>query len=254
MTVHDRPAVVDAAQLDRIEAVHRGFLFQHLYAVRCLLLTPGTDVSSVVVESDEDVEVVRNDRHTYVQIKCRAGTLGLADIDSTLARFDTYRALHRSGKRSGACEFVIATNASLSPSLAARVASDNWPADIRIDWSGGVASGDQAMPPPPAGLSEALESCRSLAASLPFGLLAPETLVWKLAGTVMAAAAGTQPRTDHAFGAQELPTLFEQLVVQLQDFPAPPPTYRAQVVTGADPRAIRLALRPDGRGRGAAGC
>ncbi len=32
------PDVLDAAQLVRIEAVHRGFLYQHLYAVGCLLL------------------------------------------------------------------------------------------------------------------------------------------------------------------------------------------------------------------------
>lgn len=32
------PDVLDSAQLVRIEAVHRGFLYQHLYAVGCLLL------------------------------------------------------------------------------------------------------------------------------------------------------------------------------------------------------------------------
>src|SRR5690349_32592 len=111
MTAHSRPAVVDAIQLGRIEAVHRGFLFQHLYAARCLLLTPGTDVLSVMVETDEDVEIVRADRHIYVQIKSRVSTLGNHDVEGALARFDIYRSLHRSGERSGACEFVIAANA-----------------------------------------------------------------------------------------------------------------------------------------------
>jgi hypothetical protein len=42
------------------------------------------------------------------------------------------------------------------------------------------------------------------------------------------AAAGLPPRADHAFTAAELTALFEQLVVQLHDFPAPPPLYRPQ--------------------------
>jgi hypothetical protein len=64
---------------------------------------------------------------------------------------------------------------------------------------------------------------------LPFVLLAPETLVWKLSGNVVAAAAGIAPRTDHTFRANELASLFEQLVMQLQDFPAPPGHYRLQL-------------------------
>jgi len=32
--------VLDQTQLRRIEAVHRGFLFQHLFAVACLLRRP----------------------------------------------------------------------------------------------------------------------------------------------------------------------------------------------------------------------
>jgi hypothetical protein len=52
--------------------------------------------------------------------------------------------------------------------------------------------------------------------------------MWKLAGCIQAAAAGLPPRADHAFGATELTNLFEQLVLQLHDFPAPPPLYRPQ--------------------------
>ena len=33
-------AVLDPAQLKRIESVHKGFLYQHLYAVGCLFLAP----------------------------------------------------------------------------------------------------------------------------------------------------------------------------------------------------------------------
>lgn len=48
---------LDPAQEIRIEAVHRGFLYQHLYAASCL--TSGQiGVTSVVVERDEDIELV----------------------------------------------------------------------------------------------------------------------------------------------------------------------------------------------------
>lgn len=222
------PVVVDTAQLTRIEAVHRGFLFQHLYAARSLLLTPGTDVLAVVVESDEDVEIVRANGRTYIQVKFRAGQLGNTDIESALQRFDTYRRLHQSGARSGRAVFVIATNAQLTPSLASRVAGPSWPRDVRIDHPGSAMPADPVTPTSPASLADAFNVCRELAARLPYALLSPETLIWKLAGAVMAAASGAPPRADHAFHPDELIGLFEQLVVQLQDFPAPPFVYRAQ--------------------------
>jgi hypothetical protein len=77
-------------------------------------------------------------------------------------------------------------------------------------------------------VGDGLAACTSLAAALPFGSLTPETLVWKLAAQVISAASGTPPRADHTFRADDLPELFEQLAIQLQDFPAPPPRYRSQ--------------------------
>ncbi len=64
------PPVLDAVQLVRIESVHRGFLYQHLYAVECLLLAQGAGVSAVIVERDEDIEIVLSGRRIYVQVKC----------------------------------------------------------------------------------------------------------------------------------------------------------------------------------------
>jgi hypothetical protein len=49
------PLVLDPVQLARIEAVHRGFLYQHLFAVACLLMASGTRASAIIVEADEDV-------------------------------------------------------------------------------------------------------------------------------------------------------------------------------------------------------
>ena len=69
---------------------------------------------------------------------------------------------------------------------------------------------------------EAAEAASELAKGLPFAPLAPQTLVWKLAGLVSLAATGEDDNHDHTFKVGELPSLFEQLVVQLQDLPLPP--------------------------------
>ncbi|KQP52479.1 hypothetical protein ASF41_12580 [Methylobacterium sp. Leaf111] len=243
--------VVDPAQLTRIEAVHRGFLFQHLYAARSLLLVPGSNVTRLVVESDEDVEIVRAHHHTYVQVKSRIGKLDGGDVRDALDRFANYRASHADGSRPGSCNFVLASNAAPTPSLARRLCSAEWPADVRIDWPGGPVPADPVTPPPASDLAGALEACKDLASRLPFAALAPETLVWKLAGLVTAASSGTAPRTEHAFRAEELVDLFEQLVLQLQDFPAPPAMYRAQA--GEPPlrteSRVRLVVGWSGAGK-----
>src|SRR5262249_36096797 len=53
------PLVLDPTQLRRIEAVHRGFLHQHLYAAGCLMLAAAADASAVVAEADEDKLLTR---------------------------------------------------------------------------------------------------------------------------------------------------------------------------------------------------
>ncbi len=196
---------------------------------------------AVVVESDEDVEIVRADSRTYVQVKSRTESLANSDVVSALQRFDLYRALHQSGDRPGDPVFVIAANAPLTPSLAARLADPSWPKDVRIDRGDCAIAADPVTPLPAANLVEAFRNCRDLAARLPFAMLLPETLVWKLTGAVMLAASGTAPRTNHTFRADELTTLFEQLVVQLQDFPAPPAVYRPQA--NEPPLAVDTPIR-----------
>lgn len=221
------PPTLDPAQLTRIEATHRGFLFQHLFAVRALLLAGGR-LLSVVVETDEDVELQALGRRIYVQVKHRVDALGFGDIESALARFVKLRAVHALGEREGSAEFVIATNAAPNGPLATRMAAADWPTDVRVMWPGAAENTDPLLPPMPQDLAGAFDACTVLAGQIPLGLLQPETLVWKLAGEVMLAAAGGASRTDHAFRAEELPTLFEQLIIRLQDFPAPPPVYRPQ--------------------------
>lgn len=244
------PSTLDPAQLTRIEALHRGFLFQHLYAVRALLLAGGR-LNAVVVESDEDVELQAPGRRIYVQVKHRLDVLAGGDIESALARFAALRAAHASGERPGDAAFVIASNAPPNGPLLARMVAADWPTDVRIAWPGAATPEDPLSPPMPATVADAFAQCVALAAAVPFGVLAPETLVWKLAGEVMLAAAGGSPRADHAFDAAELPALFEQLVVSLQDFPAPPVLYRPQRNEPdlVSDRAVRLVTGYSGAGK-----
>lgn len=222
-----QPIVLDSLQLNRIEAVHRGFLYQHLYAAGCLLLASGSGSSAVIVEADEDIEIVLPDRHIYVQVKTRSEPLTEGDIKGAIQRFTQLRQEHESGRRTGGASFVIVANVQPGPKLAGRIKSENWPVDTTIHCPGSAPT-DSALPSPWIDVPEGLTACATIAAALPFGSLTPETLVWKLAGLAMAAAAGMPPRVDHTFQGRELPDLFEQLAIQLQDFPAPPPHYRSQ--------------------------
>ncbi|HEV2160445.1 SEC-C metal-binding domain-containing protein [Bradyrhizobium sp.] len=221
-------SVLDSQQLERIEAVHRGFLFQHLYAVACLFLASGAGATDIIVERDEDVEIVLPGRRLYVQVKTRREPLVYSDIEGAVLRFDALRKEHDSGARKGGASFFIATNAELSPSLSKRLAEKTWPSDVAVQWPGGPAVTEAALPGQWRNLGEAFAACCDLARTLPFALLAPETLVWKLAGRVMSASAGIEPHTDHTFKVAVLSEAFEQLVIQLQDFPAPPVRYRPQ--------------------------
>ncbi|WCP11998.1 hypothetical protein sphantq_00395 [Sphingobium sp. AntQ-1] len=225
----DGSAVIDEKQLIRIEAVHRGFLYQHLYNAMCLLLAGAARVQQIVVEGDEDVEVVLRDRRIYVQIKTRVGKLAAGDISGALERFNDIRAKHVNGDRPGVPSFVIASNAAPNGPLEKQLASADWPKDVELHWSDGPEPKEACLPRPPRDLADAVSKCSELAGRLPFALLRPETLTWKLASQVMLASAGSPPRKGHSFSSAELPELFEQLIVQMQELPAPPSVYRAQI-------------------------
>ncbi|WP_226689388.1 ATP-binding protein, partial [Ruegeria arenilitoris] len=226
---HDNFTVVDERQLVRIEAVHRGFLYQHLYGAICLLLAGPNGVARIVVERDEDVEIVLPQRRTYVQIKTRIGRLSVSDIEGALQRFEEIRSEHGKGARKGDANFVIASNAAPSGPLLDRISAYDWPEDVQLHWPDGPTPTDPFLPVPPQNVAEAIVSCSALASELPFAMLKPETLTWKLASIVMFASAGTPPRQDHSFSREELAALFEQLVVQMQELPSTPSIYRAQV-------------------------
>lgn len=227
--VSESSPLLDPRQLVRIEATHRGYLYQHLYAAACLLLAGRTRAQAIVVEHDEDVEIVHPDRRVYVQVKTRTTPLVFSDINGALQRFESLREEHRSGGRSGRASFVLISNIAPGANLLAKLNGAGWPKDVALRWPDGPSQEDAPFPHPWPDIGSAVAACTALAAALPFGLLAPETLVWKLAGCVTQASAGEPPRQDHTFQASELPGLFEQLIVQWQDFPAPPERYRPQV-------------------------
>lgn len=220
--------VIDRRQLERIQSVHRGFLYQHLYAAACLLRAGASATATVRVETDEDVEVVGPSDCHYIQVKTRSEALVFSDIGSALQRFDTIRQEHVAGRRHGRASFVIASNAVPGPELTRRLADPAWPSDVALHWPDTKTSIPPSLPTPWPDLEVGLAAVSASASSLPFAKLAGDTLTWKLAGCIQAAAAGLPPRADHAFNAAELTALFEQLVVQLHDFPAPPPLYRPQ--------------------------
>jgi hypothetical protein len=78
--------VLDPVQLQRIEATHRGFLYQHLFATACLLQASAAGASAVIVEADEDVEVILPSERVYAQVKTRSRPLARGDIASALDR------------------------------------------------------------------------------------------------------------------------------------------------------------------------
>lgn len=224
------PPTLDAAQEVRIAAVHRGFLYQHLYTVGCLFQAAVAGVSSIAVERDEDVELLLPLRRIYVQVKTRAQPFVPSDIESALQRFARIRAEHAEGRREGGAHFVIVANQPPGPALAASLTGTSFSDDIQILYPGQQVPEELgSLPPAWRSLDEAVRWCSTRAATVPHAMLAPDSLVWKLAGLVMAAATGQMRLGGHAFQVDTLPQLFEQLLVQLQDFPAPLPSYRPQI-------------------------
>ena len=216
-------------QLKRIESIHGGFLYQHLFTVGCILLAPGSQVRSIQPERDEDIELTFDDRRVYIQAKKRANNLQHSDIKETLGRFDDIRNAHSTGERSGGCEFWIVSNVSPSTTLAKMIKSGEIASDIRFNYAG--CNQDQIpdyLPPAWCSIEDAIKWCAERADTIPFCKLAGKTLVWKLAALVQYASTGTDQLPGHSFNINELPSLFEQLAVQLQRFPISVTAYYPQ--------------------------
>src|SRR5688500_4269326 len=89
---------LDPAQEIRIAALHRGFLYQHLYAAACLLNAAPLVSTVVMVERDEDIEIVTSTARLYIQVKTRVHPIMPSDIAQALERFERLRTEHREGR------------------------------------------------------------------------------------------------------------------------------------------------------------
>lgn len=217
--------VVDQAQLRRIEATHKGFLYQHLYGVACLLIVGQLGWTRMRVEADEDLELEFSDRYLYVQVKTRSNLVKFSDIRSALDRFGQYRARHVPGGRAGQPEFVLALNRDPAPALSARISAGEFPQDVRFLSPGQTIAG---LPPVWGDNEDAFSWCVAKAEMLPFIMVAPDVLVQNLAGAMMRMAAGLNDFTQHEISAARAAGMLEQFVQQVHEFPAPPLNYRPQ--------------------------
>ncbi|MCQ9178638.1 ATP-binding protein [Streptomyces sp. IBSBF 2953] len=207
--------VIDADQLVRITSLHRGFLYQHLYAAACLLRFKTAGMHRLLVERDEDLEAVLPGRYLYLQVKTRSRPLQWGDVSGAVDGFAAVRARHTEGKRPGQPQLVIVTNVPPGPQLAAKTAAADWPGDVTV-LTPQAAAPQEWLPPAWSDLEEGIAWCTREAAQIPFSSLAPLTLVWKLAARVVYACTG---HGDQAFTADTVEDLHEQFVKELQFFP-----------------------------------
>jgi len=243
--------ILDPAQLKRIEGVHRGFLYQHFYAAGCLLLASISQFTSLFVETDEDIEFLNREHHVYVQVKTRSEPLGKFDIKGSLSRFDELRKAHHDKQRKLSPQFYVVSNITPGPELLRDLSSPDWPKDISIIWPG-CSQVNPMIPPAWPNLPDALKWCVEKAQSVPFSRLPGETLVWKLAAIIQFACTGSSSRYYyHEFRADDLPDVFEQMVLQLQDFPKSPAPYRPQQSEPSltSEAAVRLIIGLSGAGK-----
>lgn len=218
--------VLDPGQLRRIESTHRGFLYQHVYGAACLLLAGRAGVQYIAVERDEDIELRLTTKHVYVQVKTRQSPLDWGDVEGAIQAFAGVRQSHVGARQPPGCELWIVSSVAPSPSLLARLGDASWPPDVRLLWPGCPHEPPPYLPPAWPTIAAGIAWCSTIAGSLPFGGLLPETLTWKLAATVQFAATGSAPYLDHGIRVVDLPRLFELISAQLQRFPPSPSPYR----------------------------
>lgn len=220
------PPILDERQLRRIENVHGGFLYQHLYAVSILLSEAHVGWRELSVERDEDIEVELQELRLYIQVKKRAANLTFGDISEVLERFTEIRAQHESHQRDGTPVCWIISNAEPGPDLARRLQT-GWPVDVHLRTPLTCTGDPTLLPPPGSSLSQMWETCVRLAKEVPFSTLQPETLSLKLAALVQYLATG-EAQHEHTLKADELQQLLEQLITQLQALPEALEDYRPQ--------------------------
>lgn len=245
--------VLDRAQLSRIEGIHHGFLYQHLFTVGCLLLAAEAGVVSVSPERDEDIELTLSDgRVIYCQVKTRTSPLSVSDVDGILKKFNKVRIAHSGARKGSPFEFWIISNSAPSAICEKGIRADSWPADVRVSWpESSLQSKPSYLPPTWRNATEAIRWCAELAETIPCAKLAGETLTLKLAAQVQYACSGRSQNRDHKFRVCDLPDMFEQVVVQFQKFPPGPARYRELETTpsATSEKRVRLILGLSGSGK-----
>ncbi|WP_343566215.1 hypothetical protein [Sphingobacterium sp.] len=206
--------LIDALQLIRIEAVHRGFFYQNLYATLCLLSFRGGKGIVLKVEMDEDIEIVIGNEIYYLQVKTRSKQLQRKDIESTISRFSLIRQEHIAGVRSRKPIFVIISNQEPAPRLKKYIDTLDWDEVVQILTPD--SKPHAFLPIPHRDLESLIQACVDAANSIPFISISASTLVFKLTAIIHHACTGTR---SHIFQPEDILPLLEQIVQQLQDFP-----------------------------------
>jgi hypothetical protein len=230
MTVSHEQTVLDLAQLQRIQGTHRGFLYQHLYAVACLLKGNSANTRIVRVERDEDIELVRDDEIIYAQVKTRAVPLAPSDLHGVLERFQALRQAHRTKSRSGKASFAIVANVELGPTLAQHA----WPSDVLV-LTPSTSTGElsvRGLVVPATSIDALFAMASEAAEGFRHSALRPDSLVSKLVGLVAAAAANVG--RDKEFAVADLDRYCELVASQVRPLPVVS-NYRPQMQEAALP-------------------
>src|SRR6478609_9017805 len=160
---------LDTAQQLRIRATHRGFTYQNLYAVGCLLRLRDAGAESMLVERDEDLEVVFPGRHLYLQVKTRkSGVLIWSDIRDALDQYRGVRAEHDADRRSGSPSLIVITNAQPGPDLLDRTVAVDRPSDVHLLYPGRPSAAETWLPTPAPDLKAMMQWCTDEASNVRF--------------------------------------------------------------------------------------
>ena len=233
---------LDERQLHRIEATHRGFVYQHSYAAACILAVRGSD-AVVIVENHEDIEVVWPDRHVYVQVKFRAEGLSRAAIGEILKAFDAIRTERKSSARPGTAVFVVVTNTA---TRLTETEVSTLPEDVHLNYPG--HHDVPGMPSAQADLQSAVAALTAEAEQIPLAAISATSLALKLVGYANLLATGLD---EHRIAGTKVFQLCELIIEQLQVFPQPPHPYRPQSneLEIEDEHSVRIIVGFSGSGK-----
>ncbi|MBT1704986.1 hypothetical protein, partial [Chryseosolibacter indicus] len=213
---------IDPKQIQKVEEAHRGFLYQHVYGVACLITLKRNGAKTLVVNNDEDIDLIWPDKRLYLHIKTSSNLLQWDDIKGSVDKFESFRKEHVEGIRSGNPQFVIITNVELDNGLTTNVQHPFWPKDIAIQTPKSKKADDH-LPPAWPDLMQGLKWCADNVSEMPLGATASEKLVWKLTSRIQHAATTSNRQNIEV---EEVSSLLDRFVVQLKNLPQVPQNYK----------------------------